>query len=322
MFYIYLQLRYKSNIHQGAIGIGAVLVRLLHDVGAHVFFGDVLDEPAQALEKELHSSAATVKFVHCDVTSYADNLALFDAAYQAFGRVDHAISNAGLGEQGNLVSPELTLESVRQEPKSSVNIVDVNLKGPLYFARLASVYLRQPAKGEETDDATSMDKSLTFTSSVAAFREDPGLYVYVASKHGVMGLMRVLRRSVMRAIKMHCVPMLTAGSTLIQSKPYAIRTNTVCPWMTRTRLTQGVEHHWDAAGLPGNMPEDIAKILMGVAADSSLNGEAVYVEGGRGWKIEQAKIDLRPQWLGERQTRDLDEGTRVLGGGEGWIAGQ
>jgi hypothetical protein len=26
--------------------------------------------------------------------------------------------------------------------------------------------------------------------------------------------------------------------------------------------------------------------------------------------------------LGERQTKDLNEGTRVLGGGEGWIAGQ
>jgi NAD(P)-dependent dehydrogenase (short-subunit alcohol dehydrogenase family) len=141
----------------------------------------------------LHSSTATVKFVHCDVTSYADNLSLFDAAYQAFGRVDHAFSNAGLGEQGNIFSSELTLESVREEPKSSVQVVDVNLKGPLYFARLASVYLRQVAKGEEKD-AGPVDKSLTFTSSVAAFREDPGLYVYVASKHGVMGLMRVLRR--------------------------------------------------------------------------------------------------------------------------------
>jgi NAD(P)-dependent dehydrogenase (short-subunit alcohol dehydrogenase family) len=141
----------------------------------------------------LHSSTATVKFVHCDVTIYADNLALFDAAYQTFGQIDHAFSNAGLGEQGNIFSPELTLESVREEPRSSVQVVDVNLKGPLYFARLASVYLRQVPKGEEID-AVPMDKSLTFTSSVAAFREDPGLYVYVASKHGVMGLMRVLRR--------------------------------------------------------------------------------------------------------------------------------
>lgn len=170
-------------------------MRLLHAAEAHVFFGDVLNEPARALELDLHSATATVKFVYCDVTSYADNLALFDAAFQAFGRVDHVISNAGLGEQGNFVSPELTLESVREEPRSSIGVVDVNLKGPLYFARLASVYLRQPGKGDEANAAT-VDKSLTFTSSVAAFREDPGLYVYVASKHGVMGLMRVLRRSV------------------------------------------------------------------------------------------------------------------------------
>lgn len=179
--------------HQGAIGIGADLVRLLHDAGAHVFFGDVLDGPAQALEKELNSSSTIVKFVHCDVTSHADNLALFDAAYKTCGRIDHAISNAGLGEQGNIVDPELTLESVREDPGNSVRVVDVNLKGPLYFARLASVYLRQPAKSEEDRDVP-VDKSLTFTSSVAAFREDPGLYVYIASKHGVMGLMRSLRR--------------------------------------------------------------------------------------------------------------------------------
>lgn len=179
--------------HQGATGIGAVLVHLLHNAGAHVFFGDVLDEPALALETELNSSSAIVQFVHCDVTSHIDNLALFDAAYKTCGRIDHAISNAGLGEQGNIVDAELTLESVREDPENSVRVVDVNLKGPLYFARLASVYLRQPAKGDEDRDVP-VDKSLTFTSSVAAFREDPGLYVYIASKHGVMGLMRSLRR--------------------------------------------------------------------------------------------------------------------------------
>lgn len=121
----------------------------------------------------------------------------------------------------------------------------------------------------------------------------------------------------------HSFPNLTqSDSTLINSKPYPIRTNTVCPWMTRTRLSQGVVEQWDAAGLPANTPEDIARIIVGVVTDSDLNGEAVFVEGGRGWKVEQTKIDLRPQWLGERQTRQLDEGTRVLGSGEGWIAGQ
>jgi NAD(P)-dependent dehydrogenase (short-subunit alcohol dehydrogenase family) len=175
----------------GALGVGASLVRLLNSAGAHVFFGDVLDEPGTSLEKELSSnSKSSVKYIHCDVTSYEDNLKLFDAALQAHGRCDHAVANAGLGEQGNMFDPNLTLESVREEPKSSMKVVDVNLKGPLFFSRLASVYLQHgPERGP-------LDKSLTLVSSVAGFREDPGLNVYVPSKHGVLGLMRVLREYV------------------------------------------------------------------------------------------------------------------------------
>lgn len=170
---------------QGALGIGAATARELHSAGAHVFFGDVLDEAGQALEREL-STGATVKFIHCDVTSYQDNLRLFQTAFDAFQRVDHAWANAALGEQGNIFDPDLTLETVKEEPERSISVVDVNLKGPIYFARIASVYLRQGAvKG---------DRSLTFTSSVGGFREDPGLWVYVPSKHGVLGLCRVLKR--------------------------------------------------------------------------------------------------------------------------------
>lgn len=137
------------------------------------------------LEEEL-SEGATVKFIHCDVTSYQDNLRLFQSAFDAFKRVDHAVANAGLGEQGNIFDPNLTLETVKEEPTRSMSVLDINLKGPVFFARIASVYLRQ---GDRTGD-----KSLTFTSSVGGFREDPGLWVYVPSKHGVLGLMRVLRR--------------------------------------------------------------------------------------------------------------------------------
>lgn len=70
-------------------------------------------------------------------------------------------------EQGDIFDSALTLESVKEEPKRSLKVLDVNLKGPTYFARIASVYLRQ---GEQKGD-----RSLTFTSSVGGFREDPGL---------------------------------------------------------------------------------------------------------------------------------------------------
>ena len=165
--------------------MGAALVRQLHAAGAHVFFGDVLDEPGTALAKELSSNSQTsVKYIHCDVTSYDENLKLFDAALKEHGRIDHAVANAGLGEQGSMFDPKLTMESVREEPTRSMKVVDVNLKGELYFARIASVYLQQGPQS---------DRSLTLVSSVAGFREDPGLNVYVPAKHGVLGMMRVLR---------------------------------------------------------------------------------------------------------------------------------
>ena len=183
----------------GALGVGQSLVRQLHSSGAHVFFGDVLDSAGQELEKELDKpSGPRVKFVRCDVTKYTDNVSLFQTAYETCGRVDHAIANAGLGEQGNMFDPSLDLETVKQDPGKSMAVVDVNLKGPLYFARVASVYLRQPAR--EGGDGGKQDKSLTLVSSVAGFREDPGLYVYTASKHGVLGLMRSLRRYVVLGV--------------------------------------------------------------------------------------------------------------------------
>lgn len=210
----------------GALGVGASLVRLLHSAGAHVFFGDILDSPGQALEEELSATSSThIKYVHCDVTSYSDNLALFDLALSTCGRIDHAVANAGLGEQTGMFDPGLTLESVRQEPKKAMNVVDVNLKGELHFANLASVYLRQ---GEGRGD-----RSLTLVSSVAGFREDPGLNVYVAAKHGVLGLMRVLRECVDSSFSLlMMMPMLTHCRLLIQA-PFKIRTNAISPWMTK-----------------------------------------------------------------------------------------
>ncbi|KAK1056390.1 hypothetical protein LTR74_014935 [Friedmanniomyces endolithicus] len=272
----------------GALGVGSCIVRLLHTAGAHVFFGDILDEPGQALERELSDNDAKAKFIHCDVTSYADNLALFDAAYSSCGHVDHAIANAGLGEQGNMFDSELTLESVKEEPKKSMSIVDVNVKGPLYFARVASAYLRQPDVNGKASTA-AVDKSLTLVSSVAGFREDPGLYVYVASKHAVLGLMRVLR------------------GTLIQSKPHAI---------------PGIEKVWAESGLPSNSPEDVARVIVGVLADGKVNGGTMYIEGGRSWNIEEGLLATRHEWLGAEREKELDRGTELMGGGEHWTANE
>ncbi|KAK5018017.1 hypothetical protein LTR60_001092 [Cryomyces antarcticus] len=101
----------------GALGIGAALVSLLHSAGAHVFFSHVLTEPAEALLHDLTPSSSTgqkLHFIHTDVADYASNLHLFRTAYEVCGRIDHAVSAAGIGEKGNIFDPELTLETVQE----------------------------------------------------------------------------------------------------------------------------------------------------------------------------------------------------------------
>jgi NAD(P)-dependent dehydrogenase (short-subunit alcohol dehydrogenase family) len=51
--------------------------------------------------------------VQIDVTDYDSVLRLFDTAWKKYGRVDVAISNAGIQEVGNLFDPGLDLESIK-----------------------------------------------------------------------------------------------------------------------------------------------------------------------------------------------------------------
>ena len=92
--------------------------------------------------------------------------------------------------------------------------------------------------------------------------------------------------------------------------------------MTKTRLVAGIESTWEQAGLPSNTAEDVAKVIVDVLSDSSLNGGTMYVEGGPAWNVETGLTKLRPQWIGEKQASDLDRGTALMGAGEHWIAGQ
>lgn len=88
--------------------------------------------------------------------------------------------------------------------------------------------------------------------------------------------------------------------------------------MTETRMVTGIDDDWKQAGLPRNKAIDVAKVIAGVMVAKQLNGEALYVEGGRAWGIEEGIERTQPQWMGEKQSRDFQRGQEVLGTGENW----
>lgn len=294
----------------GANGIGASLVELCCENGAYVCFGDTAADAGDQLARVFSVSSSSrprAIFHQTDVTDYKSILALFDAALETYGHIDHVVAAAGIQEIGNWFDPALTLEDVREVCHSRLSILhtninnpqpattkvlDVNLYGCLYVSRIASVYLRQ-------NRPPNTDRSITLISSIAGFKESPGLFVYQASKHGVLGILRSLRQ-------------------YLPSTPHQLRINAVCPWMTTTGMVKGIEHDWLKAGLPTNSPLDVAKITAGLVVDEKLNGTSMYVEGGRGWEIEANLDRLEPQWLGEQPSRSLAKGQAVLGSGSNW----
>ncbi|KAJ5220511.1 Short-chain dehydrogenase/reductase SDR [Penicillium chermesinum] len=284
----------------GANGIGASLVQDCLEKGANVCFGDLDNVEGERLLNKtrerfppVENGPARVVFQPTDVTNYQSVLSLFDLAFETYKRIDHVVSAAGIVEIGNWFDFGLTLDSVRETPTSKV--LDVNLLGTMYVARIASVYLRHN-RGPGTD------RSILLFSCVSGFKESPSLFVYQASKHGVLGLMRSLRSYISSPYK-HC-----------------IRINTIAPWITETDSVKKIQHKWKEASLPTNTPQEVSHIAAGMLADRSLNGKSMFVEGGRAWETEENVERLESHWLGEEPSKALAAGQEFLDDGSIWTA--
>lgn len=162
----------------GSTGIGAATATILAQQGAKVVIGDINTKAGNELASHLKSTTSgEATFTSCDVTHYQDIYNLFKTAHSRYGRVDHAVSCAGIFERGTWFSPDLTIENVGKEPGPST-VIDVNVMGTANFARVAVPFMRDSMT---EDEKSSHEKSLTFLSSVNAFRESPKLYMYQVS---------------------------------------------------------------------------------------------------------------------------------------------
>lgn len=182
--------------------------------------------------------------------------------------------------------------------------------GPLYFARVATAYLKHNKQPED-------DKSIVLFSSAAGFCDAPGLFAYAvcplatlapsenllidlkASKHAILGLMRSLRHYL--------------------QPTFGIRVNAVAPLATATAMVpEAVQNGFSKIGVPVNTPEQIAAVTLGLISGSHkgkdgehtaqiglgpeggpCNGLTIYVECGKAWEIEEGLVATRDEWQGK-----------------------
>lgn len=80
------------------------------------------------------------------------------------------------------------------------------------------------------------------------------------------------------------------------------------PWATDTQLFSEIRDEWNRKDMPMNTALDVANYIIQATADEETHGKALYVAGGNAVDIEEGIWRLEPQWLGEKNSRDLKAG--------------
>jgi NAD(P)-dependent dehydrogenase (short-subunit alcohol dehydrogenase family) len=132
-------------------------------------------EPGLAsLVAEIQAAGGHAAYAVCDVSDFAQVVAVADLAIERFGRIDTWVNNAAVGVYN-------TLEDVRLDDFRRV--MEVNVMGGLHGLKAALPHLRQEGRG-----------ALIFVSSIESTVAMPLQGAYVASKHAIQGIAEGLRR--------------------------------------------------------------------------------------------------------------------------------
>lgn len=156
----------------GTSGIGAETALAFAREGAAVVVAGRRESEGSKVIQKITDQGGRGLFVAADVANEEDVKNLFSHAQKAFNRVDYVFANAGIEGHVGVASDSFTTENYKK-------VFDVNVAGVFLTIKYAVPLLEKSNGG-----------SIVVTSSVAGMRGMPGMSVYVASKHAVLGIVK------------------------------------------------------------------------------------------------------------------------------------
>ncbi|KAF7959485.1 hypothetical protein EAE96_001101 [Botrytis aclada] len=153
----------------GSQGMGRATASVFLRAGAQVVIADVKEIEGQATEKEL-SQFGEIVFVRCDISKSADVQNLIAITVEKFGKLDVAVNNAAL-------TPDKT-QLINFDEDYWNTLVGINLTGT---ALCCKYEMQQMAK-------QGTKCSIVNIASTNAFRPQPNMPAYTATKHAIIGL--------------------------------------------------------------------------------------------------------------------------------------
>jgi NAD(P)-dependent dehydrogenase (short-subunit alcohol dehydrogenase family) len=232
-------------------GIGRATAELFGARGAKVVVADVAARAGEETVAHIVANGGEASFVACDVSDAEQVAAMIGHAVETYGRLDHAVNNAG-------IDPELVPQAEWRLDQFD-RIMGVNVRG--VFLCMKEEIARMLAQGAGT---------IVNIGSFASYAGVQNKPVYSASKHAVLGMTRAAALQYGRA---------------------GIRINAICPGGVRTAIMDdNIGNFADgekmvAANHPiGRVsePSEIAEAVLWASGTGSafMIGHGLLVDGG------------------------------------------
>ncbi|WP_020652464.1 SDR family oxidoreductase [Massilia niastensis] len=234
-----------------ASGIGRAIALAFGRSGASVVVADTSIEGGHATAAMIVESGGKALFVQSNVTRAADVEALVEKTVNYYGRLDYAVNNAAVEEEGQPLADA--------EDDQFDRIMGVNVKGVWLCMKYQLRQMLKQGSG-----------AIVNMASVSGLVAAPNRAIYGASKHAVVGLTK---------------------SAAAEYARDGIRVNALCPSAVRTpmlaRMVErdpGTEKRLESAQPMGRVaePVEIANAALWLCSDqaSYVNGHELVVDGG------------------------------------------
>jgi NAD(P)-dependent dehydrogenase (short-subunit alcohol dehydrogenase family) len=236
----------------GGSGIGRATALAFAREGAKVVIGNRNVERGEETVSMIRDAGGTASFKRTDVLVAAEVKALVDHAVTTYGRLDVAFNNAGIEGE---VKPTL----VDQTEANFDAVMGVNVKGVWLSMKYEIPVMLDQGGG-----------AIVNCSSVAGVIAFPGIGIYAASKHAVIGLTK---------------------TAALEYSAQGIRINAVNPAVIDTemvdRLADGMKMKKDdlttfhPIGRLGRV-EEVAEAVLWLCSDkaSFVTGHSMIIDGG------------------------------------------
>ena len=237
-------------------GIGRAVCLALAEAGAKVLVVDLSPDSGKETESLITQRGGSAKFVAADVSQAADVARYVAAAFDAWGRIDVFMNNAGW--QGSI-------EPIVDYPDDVFDkVMAINVRGVFLGLKAVLPVMLKQRRG-----------AVVNTASLGAHIGVRNLGPYAASKHAVLGLTK---------------------SAALEVARKGIRINAVCPGPVDTQMLRDIEaaqaaggtqtlREQRAASIPDGRyaePHEVANLMLYLCSDlsSHITGQGIQINGG------------------------------------------